>query len=119
MRAALESTCYQTRDLVEAIGDDAVTPTEMRVDGGMVANDWVCRCLADVLQMPVARPGVIETTALGAAYLAGLQVRVYDSLAEIGALWQAQQTFAPQREAAAMQGLYEGWLAAVQRVRSG
>ncbi|MDT0619656.1 glycerol kinase GlpK [Salinisphaera sp. P385] len=119
VRAALESTCYQTRDLVEVIGDDAVTPTELRVDGGMVANDWVCRCLADVLQIPVARPGVIETTALGAAYLAGLQVGVYDSLAEIGALWQAQQTFAPQRDAAAMQGLYEGWLAAVQRVRSG
>jgi glycerol kinase len=70
VRAALESTCYQTRDLVAAIG-----------------NDWVCGFLADVLQTVVARPAVIETTALGAAYLAGLQSGVYGSLEEIGRLW--------------------------------
>src|SRR5699024_6463057 len=80
VRAALESTCYQTRDLIEAIGDDAAPPRELRVDGGMVANDWVCGWLADVLQVDVERPRVIETTALGAASMAGLQTGLYASL---------------------------------------
>lgn len=119
VRAALESTCYQTRDLVEAIGDDAVAPNALRVDGGMVANDWVCGCLADVLQIPVERPEVIETTALGAAYLAGLQVGMYESLEEIAQLWQAEHRFLPERGEEEMNGLYEGWVEAVRRVRSG
>ena len=91
VRAALESTCYQTRDLVGAIGDDAPGPRELRVDGGMAANDLVCGFLADILQTPVERPEIIETTALGAAYLAGLQVGLYESLEAVGALWRAER----------------------------
>ncbi|HLQ85126.1 MAG TPA: glycerol kinase GlpK [Salinisphaeraceae bacterium] len=117
VRAALESTCYQTRDLVEAIGEDAVMPTELRVDGGMVANDWVCGWLADVLQVDVERPRVIETTALGAAYMAGLQTGLYDSLDAIADLWQSARRFAPDKGAAEMQALYDGWCQAVARVR--
>ncbi|MDN5939063.1 MAG: glycerol kinase, partial [Salinisphaera sp.] len=118
VRAALEASCYQTRDLAEAIAEDAAGLTELRVDGGMVANDWVCGCLADVLQIPVARPAVIETTALGAAYLAGLQAGVYDSLEEIATLWSADRRFTPQRPAQEVQRHYDGWLEAVRRVRS-
>lgn len=119
VRAALESTCYQTRDLVEAIGDDAPPPRELRVDGGMVANDLVCSCLADILQTPVERPDVIETTALGAAYLAGLQVGLYDSLESIGVLWRAERRFDVTKSAAEVDTLYDGWCEAVSRVRCG
>lgn len=118
VRAALESTCYQTRDLVDAIGEDAIMPSALRVDGGMVANDWVCAFLADVLQLSVERPAVIETTALGAAYLAGLQTGVYDSLAQIAQLWGCDRRFAVQRNAQRVDALYSGWLDAVARVRS-
>jgi len=117
VRAALESTCYQTRDLVNAIGDDASKPRELRVDGGMVANDLVCSCLADILQTPVDRPEVIETTALGAAYLAGLQAGLYDSLDAIGALWRSERRFDVQKPATEVDSLYDGWCEAVARVR--
>ena len=117
VRAALESTCYQTRDLVNAIGDDAEPPRELRVDGGMAANDLVCSCLADILQTPVERPEVIETTALGAAYMAGLQVGLYDSLDAIAELWRAEQHFDVEKIAAEVDALYEGWCEAVARVR--
>lgn len=117
VRAALESTCYQTRDLVGAIGDDAAPPRELRVDGGMVANDLVCQFLADILQTPVERPDVIETTALGAAYLAGLQVGLYDSLDAIAELWRCEQRFEVTQPASEIEELYEGWCEAVGRVR--
>ncbi|ROO24655.1 glycerol kinase [Salinisphaera orenii MK-B5] len=117
VRAALESTCYQTRDLVGAIGDDAPGPRELRVDGGMAANDLVCGFLADILQTPVERPEIIETTALGAAYLAGLQVGLYESLEAVGALWRAERRFEVTREAAEVDALYDGWCRAVARVR--
>lgn len=117
VRAALESVCYQTRDLVDAIGEDAIAPLALRVDGGMVANNWVCGFLADVLQIAVQRPAVIETTALGAAYLAGLQLGVYASLDEIAQLWAHDEAFEPNRPAQEMQALYDGWLDAVKRVR--
>lgn len=118
VRAALESTCYQTRDLMLAMAGDACAPTELRVDGGMVVNDWLTQFLADILQIDVLRPQVVETTALGAAYLAGLGAGVYASLDEIAALWKADARFAPAREAADADRLYGGWLDAVKRVRS-
>ena len=117
-RAALESVAYQTRDLLVAMGQDAVPPREIRVDGGMVVNDWVVQGLADILQIPTVRPQIIETTALGAAYLAGLQVGVYDSLDEIAALWETQQRFEPAMSAERASTLYAGWKDAVARVRS-
>ncbi|MGH8529689.1 MAG: glycerol kinase GlpK [Nevskiales bacterium] len=118
VRAALESVCYQTRDLLIAMQKDAVKPRELRVDGGMVVNDWLVQFLADILQIPVERPAVVETTALGAAYLAGLQCGMYKSLGQIAALWASNRRFEPKREKKEADKLYSGWLNAVERVRS-
>ena len=117
VRAALESVCYQTRDLMGAMAEDAIVPTELRVDGGMVVNDWLTQFLADVLKTTVVRPQTVETTALGAAFLAGLQVGIYRSLDEITALWQSDRRFEPTLGAQRADALYAGWQAAVQRVK--
>lgn len=117
-RAALESVCYQTRDLMEAMKADALDAVELRVDGGMVANNWLCQFQADLLQLPVIRPQITETTALGAAFLAGLQAEVYDSLDDIAALWGEDRRFDPKADSEAVDGLYKGWQDAVARVRS-
>jgi len=119
VRAALESVCYQTRDLLGAMAQDAVPPTELRVDGGMVVNDWLTQFLADVLKIRVIRPQTVETTALGAAFLAGLQVGIYGSLDDIARLWQAERRFEPQLDPARADTLYAGWQEAVQRVICG
>ncbi len=118
VRAALESVCYQTSDLMRAMAQDTVSPTELRINGGMVDNDWLTQCLADTLQIPVVRPQTVETTALGAAFLAGLQVGVYASLDDIAELWRSDRRFEPKMEAARANALYEGWVNAVTRVRS-
>ncbi len=95
VRAALESVCYQTRDLLGAMREDAMDPTELRIDGGMVVNDFVAQSLADILQVAVVRPATVETTALGAAFAAGLQAGVFDSLDAISKLWEAEARFEP------------------------
>ena len=118
VRAALESVCYQTRDLLAAMAQDAVVPTELRVDGGMVVNNWLTQNLADILQLGVVRPQTVETTALGAAFLAGLQAGVYTSLAEISKLWQVDRRFKPRLARARADALYAGWEKAVKRVRA-
>jgi len=116
-RAALEAVCYQTRDLFEAMAEDGVRPTELRVDGGMVGNDWMVRFLADILGIPVDRPAVTETTALGAAYLAGLHAGVYGSLDDMAAHWQREARFEPGMADADRERLVGGWTEAVRRVR--
>jgi len=116
--ATLQSVCYQTRDLMEAMAKDGARPTVLRVDGGMVANSWVSQNLADILQIPVDRPLVTETTALGVAYLAGLQVGVYQSLEQISTQWQSERAFRPEMDEGVSDGLYAGWQEAVARVRS-
>ena len=118
VRAALESVAYQSRDLLDAMTADSLAPTELRVDGGMVGNDWLTQFLADALQLPVLRPQVTETTALGAAFLAGLGAGVYASLDELSALWQQQQRFVPQMPADQAARLHAGWRQAIARVRS-
>ncbi len=118
-RATLEAVAYQTRDLMRAMAEDAVAPIELRVDGGMVVNNWLVQNLADMLQLPAVRPHTIETTALGAAMLAGLQAGVYDSLEDIARLWQAERRFTPQMLRGEADQLYAGWQDAVRRVRSG
>ncbi|WP_428381233.1 glycerol kinase GlpK [Nevskia ramosa] len=118
VRAALESVCYQTRDLLDAMAKDAIAPTELRVDGGMAVNDWLMQFLADIVRVTVVRPQTVETTALGAALLAGLTSGVYESLDEIAALWRADARFEPQMDAKRADALYAGWLAAVARTRS-
>ncbi len=117
-RAALESVCYQTLDLVNAMGrDGAITPDTLRVDGGMVANDWLMQFLADVLGFAVERPVITETTALGAAYLAGLSAGAFDSLEDLARRWQREARFEPRLEAAEREHLVAGWGRAVARVR--
>jgi glycerol kinase len=88
------------------------------VDGGMVENNWVMQFLADILGVPVERPEVTETTALGVAYLAGLQVGWYASLEEVASHWHLQRRFTPRMAGEHRSKLYAGWLDAVKRVRS-
>ncbi|TCW32790.1 glycerol kinase [Gulbenkiania mobilis] len=119
VRAALESVCYQTRDLMEAMrADGTEAPDALRVDGGMVANDWLMQFLADMLAVPVERPRVIETTALGAAGLAGLGAGVFDSLDALETLWQRAAAFSPSLPDNRRNALYHGWRDAVNRTLS-
>ncbi len=118
-RATLESVCYETRDLFEAMAEDGVRPATLRVDGGMVANDWLLQFLADVLDTPVERPVEIETTAVGAALLAGLQIGVFESLDEIGKGWHLDNRFEPGMDAERRKSLLSGWDRAIGRVKSG
>jgi len=116
--ATLQSVCYQTRDLLTAMANDGIETTVLRVDGGMVANNWVAQCLADTLQIPVDRPEITETTALGACYLAGLQVGIFASLDDLRGKWRLEREFQPALESAIADKRYAGWQAAVARVRS-
>lgn len=117
--AGLQAVCYQTRDLQHCMNDDmAATPGKLRVDGGMVKNSWVMQFLADMLGVEVDRPAVLETTALGVAYLAGLRLGWYANLEEIQGLWRCESSFTPKMDEATREGLYQGWLDAVARVKS-
>ena len=124
VRAALESVCYQTADLMKAMSDDvsyaggAGLPAALRVDGGMVANDWVCQYLADILNCPVERPRVIETTALGAAYLAGMAAGVYFGQEQVADAWQLDRRFEPSMSPDLRAKRLAGWEEAVARVKS-
>jgi len=116
VRATLEAVCYQTRDLIDAMQADGADFTALRVDGGMVANRWLMQFLADIIQVPVEVPVVTETTALGAAFLAGLQLGVVPSTAAIGASWQSQHRYLPDMADTQRQQLLAGWDRAVARV---
>ncbi|RDD63460.1 glycerol kinase GlpK [Ferruginivarius sediminum] len=117
--ATLDAVCYQTRDLLQAMeADGGEAPAALRVDGGMVANDWFLQRLADLLNVPVERPEVIETTALGAACLAGLKTGVFDGTAGISEVWRAERRFEPRMHAEERERRYAGWVDAVRRVRS-
>lgn len=115
--AGLQAVCYQTRDLLEAMAGDGVNAGELRVDGGMVVNDWLVQFLADVLGIEITRPKITETTALGAAYLAGLQAGVFESLDDVASLWQIDRQFAPDLPLQRRDSLYAGWQEAIERVR--
>ena len=116
-RAALEAQAYQTHDLTGAMADDAGTkPQTLRVDGGMVNNNWLCQFLADITGIAVERPATVETTALGAAYLAGLEVGVYSSTDAIAKNWQSARRFTPAMSGSDVEKLYGGWQTAVRRV---
>ncbi|QEW07575.1 glycerol kinase GlpK [Nitrincola iocasae] len=117
--AGLQSVCYQTKDLQKAMEKDGLRPITLRVDGGMVANNWVLQFLADILGAPVDRPRMVETTALGAAYLAGLQAGVYESLDTLQEAWQCDRRFEPQMSKQKRDELYAGWYAAVAKLQSG
>lgn len=115
--AALMSVCYQTRDLVDAIQRDGAALKTLRVDGGMARNDYVLQKLADLLNCEVHRPKITETTALGAAYVAGLQAGLFTSLEEIGSKWQLEQAFSPAKDEQWRERQYAGWLDAIRRTR--
>lgn len=116
--AALLSVGYQTRDLLDAMASDGFSPTRIRVDGGMAANNFLMQRLADLLACPVDRPQVTETTALGAACLAGLECGLYSSTDEIARLWQLDRSFVPAQPEAWRQQQYQRWHDAVRRTLS-
>lgn len=114
-RAALESIAYQTMDVLKAMESDAGMPIkELRVDGGATINNLLMQFQCDLLQVPVIRPVVYETTALGAAYLAGLGVGYWDSVADIQQQWKADKYFYPQRSSEDMKTAIRGWNRAVK-----
>ena len=115
-RAALESVAFQTLDLAEAMTrDGAHRAASIRVDGGMAANDWFCQFLADVLDAPVAKPAQLETTALGAAYLAGLATGVWTDLKAVAATWATGARFMPHMASPRRAELVAGWKTALRR----
>ena len=121
-RAALESVAYQTRDLIGAMQADSGTlegesaRSVIRVDGGMSASDWTMQFLADMLDAPVDRPDVVETTALGAAFLAGWRSGLFPGPEEFASAWRSQRRFTPKMPAAERESRYRGWRDAVARV---
>jgi glycerol kinase len=119
VRAALESLAYQTRDVADAMAADAGTALrELRVDGGASANDWLMQFQADVLGVPVQRPKLVETTAMGAAALAGLGVGFWRSERELAAARAMDRRFRPRMKPELRDQLYRGWQDAVRRVRT-
>ena len=118
VRAALDACCFQTRDLLDAMRADGADPRSLRVDGGMVANDWLMQRLADLLGLPVERPRHIETTVRGAAALAGLAVGIYPSLDAIARKWSLDRAFEPRLSRDEREALHAGWQDAVARTLS-
>lgn len=116
--ATLDSVCYQTRDLVEAMRADGAQIDDLRVDGGMVVNDPLMQRLADTVGAPVERPQVTETTALGAAFLAGLAAGLWPSLEALSKTWVLDRAFKPAEDTISRDRRYAGWKDAVRRVRS-
>jgi glycerol kinase len=117
-RAALEAVCYQTRDLLDAMHNDwsIGSKSVLRVDGGMVASDWTMQCLADTLDAAVERPVIQETTALGAAWLAGHKAGVWPDADGFGKLWKLERAFKPAMAAAERARKYAGWQRAIRAV---
>jgi glycerol kinase len=119
VRATLESIAYQTRELVDAMqADSGERLAELRVDGGAAANNFLMQFQADILNCPIVRPVDIETTALGAAYLAGLATGFWKSAAEVESFWRAERRFEPAMEQSVRERLFSGWKDAVARCRS-
>ena len=115
-RATLEATAFQTAEVNDAMkADSGVTLNELKVDGGMVANDLLMQFQADILGVPVVRPVVAETTALGASYAAGMAVGFWSSEQEVRDNWAEDKRWEPKRDAAKRDALYKEWKKAVTR----
>ena len=118
-RAALEAQAFQTLDLMEAMEKDCkCKPDVIRVDGGLTANDFFCRFLSDMLNCPVEVPENAETTALGAAYLAGLGAGIFKNIGDISATWKKSRRYEPSMPAEHRSKIYSGWLDCIGRVKS-
>ena len=115
IRATIESVAYQTHDLFEAMRHDGLKPKLVKVDGGMVMNNWFSQFLSDVVKVKVLRPQVHETTALGAAFMAGLQIGVYKSLKDISSHWALDKKFSPKMKNKNRKILLKGWFKAIKR----
>jgi glycerol kinase len=115
IRATVESVAYQTYDLFEAMKHDGLRPRLVKVDGGMVMNNWFSQFLSDVVNVGVLRPKVQETTALGAAFMAGLQIGVYKSLNDISKNWSLDKKFSPKMKNNKRKNLLKGWSKAIKR----
>jgi glycerol kinase len=119
VRATLEGIAYQTRDVLTAMqADSGLNIEALRVDGGATANEFLMQFQADILGVPVQRPAITETTALGAAYLAGLATGFWRSQEEIAKQWQVEKTFEPKMSADQRESLYAGWTRAVERAKA-
>jgi glycerol kinase len=115
VRATVESVAYQTHDLFEAMNNDGLKPRIIKVDGGMVKNNWFSQFLSDVVNIKVLRPKVDETTALGAAFMAGLQIGVYKSLKDISKNWKADRIFNPKMKIQHRKNLIKGWKSVIKK----
>ncbi len=116
--ATLQGIAFQTRDLIDAMANDGIAPSVIRVDGGMVQNEWFLQFLADILEVPVERPVNAESTVLGVAYLAGLCGDVFDSFEQIAALWKSDALYEPRMNNTQRERLLVGWASAVGQVRN-
>jgi glycerol kinase len=117
--AALEAICFQVRDVADAMENDSGTPlTELRVDGGASNNGLLLQLQADLLGVPVVRPEQVETTALGAAYLAGLGTGIWSSLDQVGKIWREAKRFEPRLSVDERDDRYATWQRAVDRAKS-
>jgi glycerol kinase len=116
VRAAVEAVCYQTRDIITAMREDGAEVQHLRVDGGMAANQWFIQFLADILNIPVMRPPLLESTAVGVAYLVGVQQGLYPVFQAENPLWQGTQTFNPKMSEEERESHYKGWLQAVSMI---
>lgn len=116
--ATLQSVAYQTLDLISSMAEDGISPAVIRVDGGMVTNNWFLQFLADVLDTPVERPVNVESTVLGAAYLAAITAGVLQGSEQISDNWQCQSRFDPAMTSDHRERLLNGWRAAVSRIRT-
>ena len=119
VRAALEAVAYQTNDLFTAINNDGIPVSAVRVDGGMTVNNWLMQFLADIIDHPVDRPVVRETTALGAAMLALMQTDRGITLEDISARWKRDRRFTPTMDIHKRENLVSGWALAVERTLLG
>jgi glycerol kinase len=117
-RAALESIAYQTRELIDAMEADSGAQLEqLRVDGGAARNNFLMQFQADILDRPIVRPADVETTALGAAYLAGIATKFWSGREEVESFWRAERTFEPSMNASTRASLFDSWKTAVARAR--
>ena len=115
VRAVIESVAYQSYDLFYSMKKDGLKPKTIKVDGGMVANNWFSQFLSDITNLKVLRPKVLETTALGVALLAGYQIGEFKSLKEIESKWKKQRLFKPKINKSLRNNLLQGWKQAIRK----
>ena len=114
----MESVAYQTHDLFEAMRNDGLRPKVVKVDGGMVKNNWFAQFLSDIVNVKVYRPKVNETTALGAAFMAGLKIGIYKSLKDISKKWKIDRSFTPKMKSKIRLESLQGWSKAIKKTLS-